>query len=155
MLPKDRWDITWRLKGWYFISPNLFSTCFKNVICSSSGGVLYKILAVFQHPSCEESSCRHNIIRIVSATRLLIRCIVKYCKQLVQNSSWWWTITFSKHVEDKLSEINYYEKCASSWSFSGTSITMHGPGNVKYTNTYSYRTNFVEVSSTAWRIELA
>jgi hypothetical protein len=26
--------------------------------------------------------------------------MLKYCKLLVQNSSWWWTITFSKHVED-------------------------------------------------------
>jgi len=41
---------------------------------------------------------------ILSATRLLLRCMVKYCKLLVQNS-WWWTITWSKHVEDNLSEI--------------------------------------------------
>ena len=40
-----------------------------------------------------------------------------YFKLLVQNS-WWWKITCSKRVEDKLSEINYYEKCAFCWSFS-------------------------------------
>ena len=37
------------------------------------------------------------IIRILSATTLLLRCTLKYCKLLVQNSSWWWTITCSKH----------------------------------------------------------
>jgi len=42
------------------------------------------------------------IICIMSATRLLIRCTVKYCKLLVQNCSWWWTVTSSKHVEDIL-----------------------------------------------------
>jgi hypothetical protein len=45
--------------------------------------------------------------------------------------SWWWTITCLKHVEDKLSEINYYEKCASCWSFPRICITMHGSGHVK------------------------
>jgi len=31
----------------------------------------------------------------------------------------------SKHVEDKLIEINYEEKCACCWSFSRMCITMH------------------------------
>jgi hypothetical protein len=38
---------------------------------------------------------------IVSATRLFIRCSVKYFKLLVQ-ASWWWTIICSKHFEDNL-----------------------------------------------------
>jgi hypothetical protein len=46
-----------------------------------------------------------GIIRIVSATRIL-----EYCKLLVQNASWWWTIINLKHVEDNLSEKNYLEK---------------------------------------------
>jgi hypothetical protein len=74
-----------------------------------------------------------SIIRIVSATRLPLRCMVKYCKLLVQNSSWWWTVTCSKHVEDTLSEIDYKEKGASCWSFSRMCITMHGSENAKFT----------------------
>jgi len=74
---------------------------------------------------------RTNIIPIVSATRLLLRCMVEYRKLLVQKSSWWWAITCSKHVEDKLCEINYKEKCESFWSFSRMCITMHGSENVK------------------------
>ena len=46
----------------------------------------------------------------MSATRLLIRCMVKYCKMLMQTSSWWWTITCSKHVEDNLSENKLLRK---------------------------------------------
>jgi len=33
------------------------------------------------------------IICTVSATRLLLRYMVKYCRLLVQNSCWCWTIT--------------------------------------------------------------
>ena len=40
-----------------------------------------------------------STIHIVSATRFLLRCVVNYRKLIVQNSSWWWTITCSKHVE--------------------------------------------------------
>ena len=54
---------------------------------------------------------------IVSATRLRLRCTVKYYKRPVQNSSWWWTIIWSKHVEENLSELNE-EKCATCWLFS-------------------------------------
>ena len=59
---------------------------------------------------------RPSIFRILSATKFLLRCVVNYCKLIVQNSSWWWTVTCSKHVEDKLSEINSQEKCASFWT---------------------------------------
>jgi len=45
-----------------------------------------------------------RIIRILSATRLFLRCMVKYYKLLVQNSSWWWIITCLKHVEEQLRE---------------------------------------------------
>ena len=55
----------------------------------------------------EESSRWHNIFRIVSATGQLLQCMVKYYRLLVQNSSWWWKNTCSKHVEDNLSEMNY------------------------------------------------
>ena len=72
-----------------------------------------------------ESSRWHGTI----AARLLKRCMVKCCKLLVQ-TSWWWTITCSKHVKDKLSEINCEEKCASCWSFSHMCIAMHGSENV-------------------------
>jgi hypothetical protein len=58
-----------------------------------------------------------SISRTVSATRLFLRCMVKYCK-LPEQISWWWAITCSKHVEVNLSEINYLKKCASCWSFS-------------------------------------
>ena len=97
---------------------------FRKSNCSSSGGVLYKQPTVFYRNLHEESSRWHDTIdgmstnRVVSATRLLLGYTVKYCKLPVQNSSWWWTITCSKHVEDKISEINYDEKCASCWSFS-------------------------------------
>ena len=52
---------------------------------------------------------RPSIIRIVSATRLVIRPTVKYLKLLVQTSCLC-EITCSKHVEDKLSEKNYLKK---------------------------------------------
>jgi hypothetical protein len=62
------------------------------------------------HIVYEESGHWHNTIdtvsRIESATRLFIRCMKKYCKLPVQ-SSWWWTIICSKHVEDNLIEVNY------------------------------------------------
>jgi len=41
--------------------------------------------------------------------------MVKYCSLLVQ-TSWWWTIICSEHVEDNLIEINDYEKvCKNKW----------------------------------------
>jgi hypothetical protein len=49
---------------------------------------------------------RLSLNRIVPAARLLLRCMAKYCKLLVQNY-WWWTTACSKHVADKFSEINY------------------------------------------------
>jgi hypothetical protein len=60
---------------------------------------------------------------IMSMTRLLLRCTVKYCNLLVQNS--YRTATCSKYVKDKLSEINYWEMCASWWSFSCTLQNSH------------------------------
>jgi len=59
--------------------PELFSTRFEQVI-------------VHHQKVC--------MFRIVSATRLLIRRTVKYCKLLVQNSSWRGTVTCSKYVKD-------------------------------------------------------
>jgi len=49
----------------------------------------------------------YSIIRIRSATILLFSRMVKYCNMLAQNSSWWWTVNCSKHVEDNLCEIYY------------------------------------------------
>ena len=68
---------------------------------------------------------------ILSATRLLSRCLGKCCTLLLHNSSWWWAITCLKHVEVKLSELNYLENCASCWSHWRVCITMHGSENVK------------------------
>jgi len=81
----------------------------------------------------EESSRWYDpsIIGNVSATRLLSRCMVKYCKLLIQNSSWWWIITCLKHFDVKLSEMNYLGNCASSWSLSRMCITMHDSEKVK------------------------
>ena len=54
--------------SWILIKEvNLSSTCFEQVIVHH-----------------QEEFC--TSIRIVSATRLLLRCVVKYCKLLVQNS---------------------------------------------------------------------
>jgi hypothetical protein len=46
---------------------------------------------------------------------------------LLVQTSWWWTITCSKHIVDNLRAINYKEKCASRWSFSRmyTSVTVN------------------------------
>jgi hypothetical protein len=62
-------------------------------------------------------------IHIGSAIRLLLRWVVKYCKLLVQNSSWWWTITCSKHVKDNLSSFIplVCAECDDSLPFSGAS----------------------------------
>jgi len=68
---------------------------------------------------------------IASATRLFIRCTLKYCKLLVQNSSWWRTITCSKHVEDKVKEI-IKKKCASCWSCSHTQSNSHRNGPLNH-----------------------
>jgi hypothetical protein len=73
---------------------------------------------------------KKSIIHIVSATRFLLRYTMRYCKLLVQKCYWWWTITCWKHVEDKLCEIDCYEKCASCWSFSRMCIAMHSTENV-------------------------
>jgi hypothetical protein len=45
---------------------------------------------------------------------------------LLVQTSWWQTITCSKHIVDNLRAINYKEKCASCWSFSRmyTSVTI-------------------------------
>ena len=104
--------------------------------CSSSGGVLHKQLTVFHHASYEEFICWNdtcNIIPIVSATIVLITCMAKYRKLLVQNSSWWRNVICSRHVEDNLIEINYIEICAPCWSCSSMCIMMHASENVKST----------------------
>jgi len=59
----------------------------------------------------------------MSATRLFLTCMLKYCKLFVQNSSWWQTITCLKHVEDKIKSrvhiVGLSHICvSSSWSSS-------------------------------------
>ena len=53
---------------------------------------------------------------ILSATGHLISGMKKYCDLLVQ-TSWWWTIICSKHMEDNLIEINYWKKVCISLVF--------------------------------------
>jgi len=53
-----------------------------------------------------------------------------------------WTITCSKHVEDNLSEINYWGKCATCWSFSRMCITIHGSENVNQTGPWEIKRHF-------------
>jgi len=91
------------------ISLTLSSTCFKEVIVHHQEEFCKRSLQYFTmhlKRSLVADTIR-MIICIMSATRLLLRYMVKYCKLLVQNSSLWWTITCLKHVEDNLTEINY------------------------------------------------
>jgi hypothetical protein len=87
----------------------LSSTCFKQVIvhhkeefCTSS---LQHFTMYLKRSLVADTIWM--IICIMSAARFLLRYIVKYCKLFLQNSSWWWTITCLKHIEDNLSEIDY------------------------------------------------
>jgi hypothetical protein len=95
-----------------FLFNNLFHlNCPRHVSkinCSSLGGVLYEQLGVFHHASYEESSRWQYTEWYLSYVYF-----------------WWWKITFSKYVEDNISEINYWiKKCASCWSFSRVCVCV-------------------------------
>jgi len=57
--------------------------------------------AIVHHQEQFCTNSLHVTASIVSYQRLdsSLRCMVKYCKLLVQ-TPWWWTIICSKHVED-------------------------------------------------------
>jgi hypothetical protein len=64
----------------------------------------------FYRPKNSTSSLRLSSVLFISCQRQgSSRCSVKYCKLLVQ-TSWWWKIIWSKHIEDRVGEINYFKK---------------------------------------------
>ena len=74
----------WKIQPQWVVTPgkqtnNLSSTCFEQVI------------GHHQEAFCVSS----------------LQYFTVHLKLLVQNSSWWWRIICSKHVDDKVSEINY------------------------------------------------
>jgi hypothetical protein len=100
---------------------------FRTINCTSSGGILYRQFTVFHHASKEESSRWHDTDdtwsrqSFVSCQRLslLLRCMGKYCKLLVQNSSWWWTIKlYAYHSVHRESILKKFQR--------------HGSENVKW-----------------------